>query len=662
MAQFTLTRKHQFFIIACLIFLLVILLSALKNNVSGASTDATETISIQQICYQSESQESSRGSYVVSVKGTKGNTYELLRKRSRFLEAYEVVDTQTATEDTVTLKDNRIADGGKYYYKVREQIPTKLGGFQKGETTEAVQTLPTVDSMNLSVENESATLTWEPVKNANGYVIYRKLGTDGTYQKLGTLDLREDPDQDLSFQDVYGDSFSDTDKGTYLDGKYHRYLDPDNNPAIYAVAAAYLPMEDEEETDTEEEKCALQGYYSNDGVFQLATPTISTLSLLDENGNKLYAADLKEKEAVSANLSWRAVPNATGYYIYTGRKSTSSKQKVAFEKVLDTADEAAAEQMNYRTNVTVSNGEASTDLDVTTHTVTLPYNEEQPYITVQAYFVQEDGTINCSDYDETFTTENRTYADTSVLYIGDSIAYGSPYTTQETGYQYSFPFRVQQLLGITTYNASIPGATVANKENSNCRHFVTSILDQMRKGTKPACNSDLALEENDKALEDFDVIVLEGGANDYAKNVELGKEDDRKQDTFYGAFNLLMDAIEKASEQREQDGKEPIKVVFVDLFYSEKNNDDIDTPEDRQVAQNDEGLTYKDYQEAIETIYAEWETDSDLRLYHFRTSDYNIVSSSNCASVTTDNLHLTAQSYTKLGTIFADFLRETVLS
>ena len=629
-------KRQKFHIgVAVVLFLAFLTLLGFLNFSYGLSSSSlVEKPVIQKLQYEPESPDQTGGSYVVSASAVKGETYELLQKEQGLFHSYEVVDTQTAKDDTVKLTAEQVSSSEDYTYKVR---------VQQGPKSEAVKTLEAVSSVKVKVENLNADLSWSPVEGANAYTVYRKLGTSGEWCKIATV-------EETAYSDVYAETFSEDEAEQYLDGKYRAYLDPSKNCNIYAVSARYLP-------EDEEASCKQGIAFSGDGVFTLQTPAISTVNLLDEQGEKIYTKDLADQTPVSATVSWKEVPNATGYYVYKGHEKGNS---VSFERILDTAVEADAEVYDYRTTVTESNGEASTDENAVTNTVTVPYDAENPYFTVEAYYTGEDGKTVVSDRDETFTVENRAYSDVNVLYMGDSIAYGSPYTNQATGYQYSFPFRVQQLLGVNAYNASIPGATLANKQDADCRHLVTSALDQLKQGKTPNCSSGLAMKENDRSLADFDIIVLEAGANDYARNVELGDPDSYDKSTFYGALNTTMAAIEEASTLREEQGKDPIKVVFIDLFYSEKDNSEITVPASRLVTVNKEQLTYEDYQEAMNTVYDNWDRESDLTLYQFHTGDYGFLSETTIGQASTDNLHLTAQTYSVMGSLFADFLRETV--
>ena len=101
------------------------------------------------------------------------------------------------------------------------------------------------------------------------------------------------------------------------------------------------------------------------------------------------------------------------------------------------------------------------------------------------------------------------------------------------------------------------------------------------------------------SLQDYDIIVIEGGANDYSRGVSLGSFGNMDTSTFYGAYSTMMQTIRKASQKRIADGKKPIKVVCTGMFFSDKNYTDPVHPVSKYKRKNSKGFTYQDYENAI---------------------------------------------------------------
>ena len=122
-----------------------------------------------------------------------------------------------------------------------------------------------------------------------------------------------------------------------------------------------------------------------------------------------------------------------------------------------------------------------------------------------------------------------------------------------------------------------------------------------------------------------------------------------------------MDKIEEASKMRVERGEEPIKVVFVDLYYSDRTYTNS-IRENRDVTPNKIGLTLTDYQDALDNIYDKWNSSEYLTLYNFDTRAYDIVNQDNCPYTASDNLHFSKFTYGQYGNAFASFLEENVFS
>lgn len=329
----------------------------------------------------------------------------------------------------------------------------------------------------------------------------------------------------------------------------------------------------------------------------------------------------------------------------------------SWETVLDTGNTKLLAGYQYQTYV-AEGGTAKSSESVQNVSVTLPYQAKAPCLTVIAYYLQ-DGTYTYADFDCSVNLEEYPYRDKSVLYIGDSITYGTPYTGQNTGNGYSFPAKVSQVTGVRFYNAGIPGASLAVSK-SKSGNFIDAELIPLSEGKTPTSRTWYVMAENTSKLTDFDVVVVEGGANDYSCNVPIGTTESTEEDTFYGAWNTIFATLIQASRERVAAGKAPMKIIVMDLFYSAKDNDQVTVPNSRANRKNNLNLTYTDYQNAVNNIVAKYQGMQDIQLYHFKTQSYQLVTPENCAYTTVDNLHLTTQTAAKLGERFASFLEEAL--
>ena len=187
-------------------------------------------------------------------------------------------------------------------------------------------------------------------------------------------------------------------------------------------------------------------------------------------------------------------------------------------------------------------------------------------------------------------------------------------------------------------------------------------------GAAPAKASFWGFETNSKGqantkIEDYDIVFLASGTNDYGDNVRLGSVDSEDQTTFCGSVNKIMDYIEKSSINRMAKGESRIKVVFVDLFYSEsfgENREELILRNDRDTKKNKLDLTIQDYQRSLNTLFAEWARNDDLELYKYNTRKAGIVDHNNIQYTTADRVHLTKYSYALYGNDMADFLVKKV--
>ena len=124
-------------------------------------------------------------------------------------------------------------------------------------------------------------------------------------------------------------------------------------------------------------------------------------------------------------------------------------------------------------------------------------------------------------------------------------------------------------------------------------------------------------------------------------------------------LNYILGKIEEASQNRVAEGKDPIKVVFVDLYYSDRtyNYKELNN---RDTTPNQIGLKLTDYQRELDDQLSKWNESEYLSCYNFNTRDYEIVNQQTCPYVSTDNLHFSKFTYGQYGNAFAQFLLDEV--
>ena len=590
-----------------------------SSKVTVAKTvvsDAIQTTVLKNITYYPTANGKTQAKLGWSSKA--GSEYQVLRKTTG---SYGLLSTVKANSAFTTYYDD-VDNGTTYTYSVREIMVKNsdkvLGPFDK----EGLKLLKS-PKVTADFTNMKASIKWNKVEGATKYIIFRKVGRDGTFKSIASVKSSE-----LSYTDFY---YKSADKfGTELINS-KTFIDPSFNNLFYTVrAAAVKTVYDVTKTS--------YGLYPIDGDFHLEAPSIVSLN------------------ATTKKITWGKVPNADGYLILK-RNSTEGEWEVI------------GESAQYPTYTTISKTLSSSI-------------ENTSYYTVKA-FAFKNGEKVYSKFDEGFTLCNYSQNNSQyrILYFGDSITYGSPYKSTSSRHKFSIPWRVAELLGCVYYNPSIPGSTYhdlgqkngKNIENTKyyryriCREVVDSISEGKLPGNWK--NNDKEGLDNAKnsegitntRIEDYNIVVLAAGTNDYLDNTPLGSLSSNDVKTFNGALNHIMNKIETASKNRVANNQTPIKVIFVDLYYSDRTYD-YKVLNNRDVTPNQIGKTLMDYQKQLNKQYDKWSSSEYLTLYNFNTRDYNIVNQQNCPYTASDNLHFTKFTYGQYGNAFADFLVESVFT
>ena len=552
--------------------------------------------------------------YAVVRWNAKNNSdYQILRKLNET--DYGVLANVKANSGFMSFYDK--IDSDKFYtYTVREILKNGSGKILGAYDIEGLKIM---DRPNVTVDfqNLKAVIKWDKIPNATKYRIFRKMGRDGNYELIDVVDAKN-----LNYTDFYYNSVKEL--KSIISGD--TFIDPSYNNLFYTVRASNIKKVNGV-TKTS------YGLYYKDGDFHLEAPSIVSLK--------------------STIIKWGKVPNADGYIVL--KRNTVDDE---WEEI------GSAVQ---KTSTCIS--------------LTLNGIDKDAYYTVKA-FASKNGEIVYSKFDEGFSLRNfnEDYSDYSILYFGDSITYGSPYKAESTRHIFSIPNRVAELLGCNFYNPSIPGSTyhdlgyyeengtIINIENTNYYRYriCREVVDQIAIGELPGNWEELDTAQNSKGetnttISDYNIVVLAAGTNDYLDNSILGSLDSNDTTTFNGALNHIMEQIVNASLKRIEEGKDAIKVVFVDLYYSDRTNN-YKIRQNRDITPNKIGLTLTDYQNALLTQYDKWQnlTEDVLTFYNFKTRDYEIVNEENCPYTASDNLHFTKFVYGQYGNAFAQFLVDNV--
>ena len=611
--------------------------------------------------------DASRKYATISWKNSKsGYDYYVYRKTKG--SDYVRIASVKGKNGSQSYTDTKISDQTDYTYTVRAIQKLKKKKNKKpnvsywadydkeGITTIAQKVELDEDAANF--ENLHATVKWEPVDGATHYYIYREKEFSGNFVLLGKVD--KDTTQ---FTDVYAKSIAKTDVTLFSD----HFVDPDRNPYHYTVRAV----------SDNNGKISYGDYYLH-GVFTLSQPQIMTA---EGSGNNY-------------NIQFCEVYGGQKYEIWSASKSGNkfTWHKLKTVKPKKNSKRATANRIQ---------------------TVSVQKHANDTYFTVKALSTMKGRPIE-STFDREFTIANRgKLKGKKILFYGDSITYGSGYSGK-----YAYPIRVQQLSGCDYYNPSIPGATYTQEtQERKARHPLTErdrLYDQV--GVRIRDGQDVIKSFNDtvttpiqpswgRTFDCYDVVLFAAGTNDYLDNAEIGDLNSDDPHEFCGAINMTMKFIQEASDKKVEEGKEPIKVVFLDQFYSDRTYyPSWGTKTNRDTTKNDIGLTLTDYQNAengliekyaagyiFEPAQIDGEGDLDdngsfdeegnpvdqgntdvegeiaepdqgvfcsMDLYTMSTR--GIINADTCPYLMLDNLHMSRVGSNLVGDIVADFLMNEV--
>ncbi|MBQ0078455.1 MAG: hypothetical protein KBS66_01005 [Eubacterium sp.] len=660
-----------------------------------------------------------------------GKSYSVYRKKPGG--SWSKIATVKGKKSSTSYIDKNIGLGKNYIYTVR------IG---KGKYDPNGMQLIGTTKVSVKTNNMSAKVSWTKVSGATQYLVYRKADRTGaSYRLIATVD-----GANLSFTDYYYKTVNKSksaDKSILFDA--NTFIDPSSNNLVYTVRAQ------KKTTYKKKAKYSL-GLYQKEGDWQIEAPSIVSV---DENGSE-------------AKVTWGTVPNVDGYYVYTA----SSENGFDFDN--PDADVPSPGRFSYNKNVT-----AYANVDKSKYYCVRAYTKKRSGIVLSKHNLGEGYDVMTTKdrkYDEDILWFGDSITYGSPYYRSRSIDEITGITTSPEWHKFSISNRVNQLTGNQStaklvneteknkthfYNPSCPGSTYytpiaevksgtsytykpsytnsklvklpyhasstyegwqdGDKSNFNRARMVDEIVKPVAEGKTPQRKTMLGTLDNTSTIEDYDIVVLSAGTNDYtdcaplantashsywyaleknfttyqtedgqtascSNDVVYGVTDRNSPDynpsfdktTFYGAYNTIMKRIEDASKARVEAGKKPIKVVTVDLFYADRvyfstyNGRSYYPRMNRFKTKNDtskvgglgqSGNNLNDYQNCLNTLNKIWNDNSSyIKIYTYHTNDYGIVNSSNCPYNASDNLHFTKYVYGKFGDSIADFLMKNVFN
>ena len=518
---------------------------------------------------------------------------------------YQQLDSLYAGDEITVYTDYQVPAGDDYTYTVRSLDEGLFGsGLSKCDTA-GLTTLRKTPHLTCRYTNLHAILRWETVDGADGYQIYRR------FEGKGYRQIAEVRGNTRTFKDIFHNTMTKSERDQYLLNDY--YMDPSDSCSSYTIRAVSW--------ESSLTKVSLSPY-DRDGAFQLNTPTL--ISLRKNKGQK-------------DTLTFNRVPWADFYRIKIGYRD---------KKGIYHWDTVAS----------------SRQMEESYLTCNVPVDPKRTYYTVIAYRTLANGQEICSGYEKNFSIANRSFQDKRILYVGDSITYGSPYKASLTRYRYSYPWRVHELTGAQYYNAAIPGATLSFSPlqiaSFHRYRIITDVLPQLAVGQTPQTQIKGLLDKNTHSIDEFDVVIFCAGTNDYSDRIPLGDPDDTSVETFYGALSQFFSNIQTANRLRSKVNKPPIQVVMPDLFYSDRTTS-LSARNNRFKKKNEIGLTLTDYQKALDRVRKNYKKQG-LKIYRFNTQ--KIITKDNCPVATADNLHMTKTTYARLGNELSSYLIQHVFS
>ena len=93
---------------------------------------------------------------------------------------------KVATTKNTSYKITKLKSGTSYKFRVRAYKKAYSKNYYGAYATLSTATKPITPTVKLSTSNKTATVAWNKVNGASGYVVYMSTSKNGTYKKIGT--------------------------------------------------------------------------------------------------------------------------------------------------------------------------------------------------------------------------------------------------------------------------------------------------------------------------------------------------------------------------------------------------------------------------------------------------------------------------------------------
>lgn len=532
-----------------------------------------------------------------------GDEYVIMRKN---LFKWEEVDTVIGEDQETTWVDKEANSSSRYRYSVSRILEKDEKGNVVAATPYDEKGLKTLNKTvypKVGYTNLRSRITFVRRIGVSGYKIYRKYG-DKDYEFL--IDKKQRKWPIISYSDVYKKSCHKGEIHSRI--TFKNFIDPSNNDLVY-TARAFIQNKDR--------GTLIQGPMLLDGDFRIADPTI---------------VDVWKTSPDTAEVKFATVPNATAYTVFSGKK---------YDEEVKWEVRARVEKISAESTMEIEINNAKGD----------------DYFTVQAEF-KKNGKRFFSGMEQNYTTRYRKEAKgKKILVIGASGSYGCPYKRKDIRFIFSYPYRMGNMIGAEVTNVSVPGATYSTIEG-NRAHILSDVVDKIENGETidRDCYTFDVLNRNleERSLEDFDIVLVVAGGNDYNSDFKPGDVESTDTTTFAGGINYVIDKLCEASNTRKEEGKNPTAIIMVGTTYSDRRavfaelNNRYETP-------NTAGYTLQDFQDVFEEIYHKYEEKGE-NIYLVGSEEF--LNQGNCPTATTDNLHMTRITNGEFGAYLAKMFVE----
>ncbi len=545
------------------------------------------------------------------------------------------------TETRMLYLDETVDPGITYTYTVQavQRVNKRIYKSNKDNKGLSITAaIPSVELEKCTADSGKATITWKSAGKVTAYQIYRKKGSnsfhrlqtvkpdtisytdsgleagsqytytvravvnDGTKTRAGNYDTKglsvqiPGPSTELTKVDVQDGAVALVWKKVKNVGGYLVYRKAGNSTSWRKIAKITETGRNSwyDSTGT---PGASYDYavctYINVGNNRVLGPLAKTEEKIDFTPQTPVLASV-EKEGVYDALTWNTVSGITGYEIY--RRIVGENSDWALVR---------------RVSAAVSSAKLFRITD----------DKPVEYM-IRAYVQSGQNEIKTARISP-MTNEPRPASDERILFVGDSIVWGS--VGNRVKAPVTFVKRVSHITGAYCYGSGVIGSLMTRQTSTD-----RSVASRF--------------QSNRFHIEKFTTICIAAGTNDYARSISRGNIQDGTDKTFYGALNTIFREIKKKNPTA--------KVVLITPIYRCRFGSDWSIR--GFSAKNTAGYTLNNYASAIKRIAAKrgaWVYDS---------SRMGVINENNAEVLLADGLHPGAEGHLDIGESIAEFLIEKV--